>query len=93
MSISIFFGIFCIVIGSILIFMCGMIWNEGDSEGIGLALFSFIVVLMGVFFIFVEVSEDYYKQGQVDALSGDKIQYELKVQQDSSRIWVEKNED
>ena len=45
---------------------------------------------LGVVFILVIIGKP-YKDGQVDALTG-KIQYELKTQPDSSKIWVEKGD-
>ena len=45
-----------------------------------------LILLMGI------VRKDSYRRGQVDALSGRNIQYELTLQDDSTRVWVEKED-
>jgi len=44
-----------------------------------------IVILMMLFW-FTNTSNMYYRQGQIDALTG-KINYYLKVNEDSTRTW------
>lgn len=88
---GIIFGTLLTICGIVLVFMGGLIVGNGDDGGALISFFSSFLVAFGIFFIVLDVEQNSYKEGQVDALSESNIKYELKLQSDSSRIWVEKN--
>lgn len=92
------------MIGLLIISFIGMLsmmyhfgdWGaDGDGILIFLLIFVFFMMCMGYLStqIYLGGHSDGYKQGQIDALSSSNIKYELKVQPDSSRVWVRKDAD
>lgn len=62
----------------------------GD-DGVGCAVMLVIAAMLSVlmFGMGMKVGKDtWYKQGQIDALSGTRIQYELCDMSDGSKQWV-----
>jgi hypothetical protein len=57
-----------------------------EAEGVG--ILCGIFVMAGIVLFSTEVSDESYKQGQVDALTG-KVKYELVVNADSTKTWEE----
>ena len=55
------------------------------------ALLVIVIVLIVVAVCDFYIASDIYKRGQIDALSG-KVKYELQTQQDSTHIWVKREE-
>lgn len=47
-----------------------------------------VITLWCLFIAYIKISNDSYKQGQIDALTG-KIQYRLEKQPDGSTEWKE----
>lgn len=88
---TLFFGLFLIAVSILLVFFSGVVYGTGDSDGIGIALLSTLITIMGVLLFWLELEEKYYKQGQIDAING-KVEYKLETQPDSSRAWVKKDE-
>ena len=81
-------GIAMIII--IILLVLSVTWVslvEDKNKRIALGLIAILAILL---FIIVHGNLS-YKNGQIDALSG-KVKYELQTQQDSTRIWVEKEE-
>ena len=65
-----------------------MLWSS-----IFLAVLCVFFVFVGIVGLYVETSVDYYRQGQIDALSKQKITVKLEEQEDGSRKWVDIKEE
>lgn len=90
------------ILGIIGLMLVGGIFNESinsfGSTGMGDLVAILFIISLGLLIgssvsIIENVKEENYKKGQVDALSGNEIKYEMKIQPDSSRVWVKKDED
>lgn len=66
-----------------------------DPQGVGLLILTVLFLTFGVGGMISELADTYgetqYKQGQVDALTGN-VKYELQTQKDSTTVWVEKDD-
>lgn len=69
--------------------LCGIVvWNNLSGPKDSLVLIGMLISAAVVFsWMLFSISE--YKQGQIDALTGN-VKYELKTESDSTRIWIEK---
>ena len=80
------FVVFLIIIALVVIFAIGMsLLDNEEGSGVTIVICSIIVFVLGLLLI-VMMSEEIYKEGQVDALTG-KIKYELIENTDKTKKW------
>lgn len=76
-----------IAVGIVLLLLIGVLVALAvEYEGVSILIGIFVVV--GIMIFSLEVDEEAYKRGQVDALTG-KVKYELVVNADSTKTWEE----
>ena len=72
-------------------FLTGIFAGEGDTKAIMTAMVT-IVLFVFCLCIAIGIDDNYsirgYKQGQIDALTGN-VHYKLETQVDSTKVWVE----
>lgn len=88
--------VFIIGLGGTIAMAYGMGKYRSDPQGIFLILSTIVFLTFGVGGMVSELSDMHgeiqYKQGQIDALTGN-VKYELETQKDSTTIWVKKDSD
>lgn len=86
--------LFVLGIVGLMVFSGGLMTVENEHAGFPLALLFIISVLLIIGSsgnMIEQLETENYKQGQIDALSGNNIEYKLETQPDSSKIWVKKD--
>lgn len=86
-----FFIIIFFTVGVFALIATGLLFGEDDyGQGFATLFCALVVMFVSIFIWSSEWGQHKYKEGQVDALTGE-INYELKTNKDSTRVWIKKD--